>query len=428
MRPAMSGRRRWMQSLKGDVGAMVAGVKRPTIVHLPLNLWSSIVSTRGMWIRPKYSSTMSYQRPVTSRCYVITFKKNCDAFVEIIDDEIEQMFRNLKIYQFLKFPAFQQCIPLLFEILKFWNSVDEGFVVNGHLLKFNSDEMSLLTVAPPPQINIEAAPPPPQPPTTEAAPPPPTYTEAAPPPPQPPTTEAAPPPPTYTEAAPPPPQPPTTEAAPPPPTAENAQAIMKDDVIFQSENIVINRGDVDILTNQYLADNHVDTFAFFLSKKRRIMPKEFQNYLYISPLYRAYRGYKQNFKMFIQHINPNSIRNNKLIVQPICFKGRLKDKVWKLYDSLPNPEHKAIYTEVIKQIHKDKAGAFPSDIITWKLQTVRGVPTQSNYYDCKNFACKYMERAILRQKMDWASLKDWQKYMPKFRAELRYALCLTTKM
>ncbi|KAH0458731.1 hypothetical protein IEQ34_011545 [Dendrobium chrysotoxum] len=198
--------------------------------------------------------------------------------------------------------------------------------------------------------------------------------------------------------------------------------LWKDDIIFQSGNIEINRGDIDdILTNQYLADNHVDAFAFLLSEKRKILPKEFQNYLYISPLYR--------------HINPDSVRESKLIVQPICFQGhwvlvvgRLKDKVWKLYDSLPNPEHKAICTEVIKQIHEDKAGAFPSDITTWKLQTVRGVPTQSNDYDCGIFVCKYMERVILRQKTDWASLKDWQKYMPKFRAELGYALCLTIKM
>ncbi|KAH0464653.1 hypothetical protein IEQ34_007439 [Dendrobium chrysotoxum] len=210
----------------------------------------------------------------------------------------------------------------------------------------------------------------------------------------------------------------------------------KDDIIFQSGNIEINRGDIDdILTNQYLADNHVDAFAFLLSEKRRILPKEFQNYLYISPLYRAYRGYKQDFQIFIQHINPDSVRESKLIVQPIYFQGhwvlvvgRLKDKVWKLYDSLPNPEHKAICIEVIKQIHEDKAGAFPSHITTWKLQTVRGVPTQSNDYDCEIFVCKYMERVVLRQKTDWASLKDWQKYMPKFRAELGYALCLTTKM
>ncbi|KAH0452696.1 hypothetical protein IEQ34_019995 [Dendrobium chrysotoxum] len=56
------------------------------------------------------------------------------------------------------------------------------------------------------------------------------------------------------------------------------------------------------------------------------------------------------------------------------------------------------------------------------------IPTQSNEYDCEIFVCKYMERAILRKKMDWTSFKDWQKYMPKFRAEFGYALCLTIKM
>ncbi|KAH0466150.1 hypothetical protein IEQ34_006253 [Dendrobium chrysotoxum] len=140
----------------------------------------------------------------------------------------------------------------------------------------------------------------------------------------------------------------------------------RDDVIFQSGNILINRGDIDdILTNQYFFDNHL------------------------------YKGYKHDYQMFIQHITPDSVRESKLI---------------------------------IKQIHEDKAGVFPSDITTWKLQTVRGIPTQSNEYDCGIFVCKYMERVILKKKTDWASLKEWQKYMPKFRAELGYALCLTTKM
>ncbi|KAH0469441.1 hypothetical protein IEQ34_000999 [Dendrobium chrysotoxum] len=97
--------------------------------------------------------------------------------------------------------------------------------------------------------------------------------------------------------------------------------------------------------------------------------------------------------MFIQHINPDFVRKSKFIVQPIYFKshwvliiGRLKDK--------------------IKQIHEYKAGVFPSNITTWKLQTVYEIPTQSNEYDCEIFACKYMKRVILRKKTDWASLKD----------------------
>ncbi|KAH0450645.1 hypothetical protein IEQ34_021337 [Dendrobium chrysotoxum] len=242
------------------------------------------------------------------------------------------------------FPALQQCIPLLFEILKFWNSADEGFVVNGHLLKFTSHELikqkfltGLLNRGDEIKWKIYLV--------LQNV-----------------TNEEV------------------EQLGADLNALQNQKILPDDDVIFQSGNIVINRGDIDdILTNQYLADNHVDAFAFLLSEKRRIMPKEFQNYLYISPLYRAYRGYKQNFEMFIQHINPDSIRDIKLIVQPICFKGhwvliieRLKDK--------------------IKQIHEDKTGVFSSDITTWKLQTVSEIPTQSNEYDCRIFICKYMER------------------------------------
>ncbi|KAH0457197.1 hypothetical protein IEQ34_015104 [Dendrobium chrysotoxum] len=99
--------------------------------------------------------------------------------------------------------------------------------------------------------------------------------------------------------------------------------------------------------------------------------------------------------MFRQHITPDSVKESKLIVQPIYFQSHWVLIIGKL-------------KKKIKQIHEDKAG--------------------SNEYDCGIFVCKYMERAILKKKTDCASLKDWQKYMPKFRAKLEYALCLTTKM
>ncbi|KAH0463204.1 hypothetical protein IEQ34_007786 [Dendrobium chrysotoxum] len=123
------------------------GLTRPAAAPFH-RVWATVAEQDLRSFRAGYPVQMPYQRPVTSRCYVTTFRKIFDAFVEIIDDEVEQTFRNLKIHQFLKFPAFQQCIPLLFEILKFWNAADEGFVVNGHLLKFTSDEVSLLTGLP----------------------------------------------------------------------------------------------------------------------------------------------------------------------------------------------------------------------------------------------------------------------------------------
>ncbi|KAH0449483.1 hypothetical protein IEQ34_020175 [Dendrobium chrysotoxum] len=118
--------------------------------------------------------------------------------------------------------------------------------------------------------------------------------------------------------------------------------------------------------------------------------------------------------MFVQHINPDSIKESNLIVQPIIFSkhwiliiGRLKER--------------------IKSLHEDTEGAFTSDIIKWNLQTVRGITTQSNDVDYGIFVCKYMEKAILRRKADWTFYKDWQKYMPKFRIEFGYVLFLTMK-
>ncbi|KAH0450206.1 hypothetical protein IEQ34_020898 [Dendrobium chrysotoxum] len=401
---------------------------------------------------------MPYQRPVTSRCYVTTFRKICDAFVEIIDDEVEQTFRNLKIHQFLKFPAFQQCIPLLYEILKFWNAADEGFVVNDHLLKFTSDEVSLLTGLPNrgDEIKWKVDP----------------------------LTG-----PLSTDIK--------TEITKLDRLYVNATKI-KTFIMFLLSNLFFPLNNHKTPRRLISIANNVNEFNSinWASCIRNFMINEFNTITdkfamekplgYINGFFpllliwflehfscnkpsnpesrprflrwegntemyytqesatklfkflkknELYKGYKHDYQMFIQHITPDSVRESKLIVQPICFQshwvlivGKLKEKVWKLYDSLPNPEHKAICTEVIKQIHEDKAGVFPSDITTWKLQTVRGIPTQSNEYDCGIFVCKYMEKAILKKKTDWASLKEWQKYMPKFRAELGYALCLTTKM
>ncbi|KAL0906156.1 hypothetical protein M5K25_024625 [Dendrobium thyrsiflorum] len=48
-----------------------------------------------------------YSRPVTSRCYVSTFRTICDSFREVISEEVENSLRTINIHQFLFFPAFQ---------------------------------------------------------------------------------------------------------------------------------------------------------------------------------------------------------------------------------------------------------------------------------------------------------------------------------
>ncbi|XP_028547412.1 sentrin-specific protease 2-like, partial [Dendrobium catenatum] len=199
---------------------------------------------------------------------------------------------------------------------------------------------------------------------------------------------------------------------------------LREHIIFASGNIEIKRSDIDfLLTIDWLADNHVDAFAFFLLEQSRLMTEKFQRYLYISPLYRVYKSLNLDYQIFIKHINPVSVKESKLIIQPIIYEkhwvllvGKLKEKVWKMYDSLPNPEHKNICHTIIKYLHEDTIGCFSTDITKWNVQAVRGIPTQTNSYDCGMFVCKYMEKAVLRKKPDWTALKDWQTLMPKFRA------------
>ncbi|KAL0907767.1 hypothetical protein M5K25_022202 [Dendrobium thyrsiflorum] len=91
---------------------------------------------------------MPYYRPVTSRCYVSTFRAICDSFREVISVEVENSLRTVHIHQFLFFPAFQQNMPLMYELLKCWDSTEEGFKIKDQLLKFSTDEVAILTGLP----------------------------------------------------------------------------------------------------------------------------------------------------------------------------------------------------------------------------------------------------------------------------------------
>ncbi|KAH0469982.1 hypothetical protein IEQ34_001540 [Dendrobium chrysotoxum] len=70
----------------------------------------------------------------------------------------------------------------------------------------------------------------------------------------------------------------------------NVKIGLLDDLIFTSGNISIIRVDIDdLLKNECLGDNHV------------------------------YKDYKQPYHMFIQHINPDSVKESNLIIEPIIF-------------------------------------------------------------------------------------------------------------
>ncbi|KAL0906201.1 hypothetical protein M5K25_024675 [Dendrobium thyrsiflorum] len=89
-----------------------------------------------------------YYRPVTSRCYVSNFRAICDSFSEVISAEVQNSLRTVNIHQFMFFPAFQQNMPLMYELLKCWDSTEEGFKIKNHLLKFTTDEVAILTGLP----------------------------------------------------------------------------------------------------------------------------------------------------------------------------------------------------------------------------------------------------------------------------------------
>ncbi|KAI0499943.1 hypothetical protein KFK09_018151 [Dendrobium nobile] len=141
------------------------------------------------------------------------------------------------------------------------------------------------------------------------------------------------------------------------------------DTIYTAGNIQIFRSQIDeLLTNQYLDDNHIDAFASLLAEKNKLRPGLYQPFIYVSSLH------------------------------------------W------------------INHLQEETQGCFQTDIRTWKILEAEGVPTQTNGYDCGMFVCKYMENVIQTNSVKWDLLMNWQAEMPKFRAELAFMmLCSTLK-
>ncbi|KAH0458261.1 hypothetical protein IEQ34_013576 [Dendrobium chrysotoxum] len=102
------------------------------------------------------------------------------------------------------------------------------------------------------------------------------------------------------------------------------------------------RADIDqLLTNQYLDNDHVDAFAILLSEKNKFIIDMYHPYLYISPMHRVYKNYKNSSNLFFQHINKNSVKESNLLIMLIIncrhwtlFVGRLKEKINKLYNEM----------------------------------------------------------------------------------------------
>ncbi|KAL0918469.1 hypothetical protein M5K25_010478 [Dendrobium thyrsiflorum] len=206
----------------------------------------------------------------------------------------------------------------------------------------------------------------------------------------------------------------------------------RQDVVFSSGNVILTRRDIDhILLDECLDNFHIDTCAFFLDRKTKALPEIYQPYLYVSPMHRILKSYNDYTDLYIKHIKKETLKRTNLLIMPIInnnhwtlLVGRLKERVWKLYDSLPNPQHKEICVTVVNELYIDLRKCFEADITKWRMNIVRGTPTQSNSFDCGMFVCKYMEKVVLKDKVDWSAYKYWQNNMPRYRADFAYQILL----
>ncbi|KAI0498071.1 hypothetical protein KFK09_021312 [Dendrobium nobile] len=206
------------------------------------------------------------------------------------------------------------------------------------------------------------------------------------------------------------------------------------DTIYTAGNIQIFRSQIDeLLTDQYLDDNHIDAFASLLVEKNKLRPGLYQPFIYVSSLHWASTKYDMESKQYVSHINKDAVNASNFLLLPVndsehwtLLVAYLKKATWYFFDSLPNPMHRAVLPLVIDHLHDETQGCFQSDIRSWKVLETEGVPTQTNGFDCGMFVCKYMENVIQPNAVKWDLLMNLQAEMPKFRAELAFMLLCST--
>ncbi|KAK8945284.1 hypothetical protein KSP40_PGU003453 [Platanthera guangdongensis] len=72
----------------------------------------------------------------------------------------------------------------------------------------------------------------------------------------------------------------------------------------------------------------------------------------------------------------------------------------------------------ISSLYEDTGDAFSAATTGWNIELVDSSPKQLNSHDCGVFVIEYMEAASSSNKKNWEKCQDWQRMMPKFRAEL----------
>ncbi|KAI0493767.1 hypothetical protein KFK09_023892 [Dendrobium nobile] len=160
--------------------------------------------------------------------------------------------------------------------------------------------------------------------------------------------------------------------------------------VFEDGNVIISRRTMDeILSDSYLDNDHVDAFAILLNEKSRISPEQYHKYLYISPMYWHYKVKDETSKLFIEHVDYNSVHSCSIIINPIIdgshwtlLVGYRNQKKWEFYDSVPNPMYRSIAMKIIASLYKNYKKAFGENINKWSFKTIKKAPTQTNNTDC----------------------------------------------
>ncbi|KAI0498852.1 hypothetical protein KFK09_019748 [Dendrobium nobile] len=211
---------------------------------------------------------------------------------------------------------------------------------------------------------------------------------------------------------------------------ENIKKYLDSKEIFQAGNVIISRRGMDeILSDSYLDNDHIDSFAILLTVKSKISPELYHKFLYISPMYWHYKKDNENLKLFIEHLNYSSVHSCNFIINPIIdgshwtlLVGYRDERKWEFYDSVPNHMHRSVAIKIIASLYRDCKKAFDDNIKKWSFKTMKNIPTQTNNTDCGMFVCKYMENIIRQKNSNWRDNKDWQEKMPMYRAEFAYGL------
>ncbi|KAL0922215.1 hypothetical protein M5K25_006185 [Dendrobium thyrsiflorum] len=222
----------------------------------------------------------------------------------------------------------------------------------------------------------------------------------------------------------------------------------KNDAVYNSGNVVIYRSQIDeLLTSEYLDNNYVDAAAIILSEKNSLAPGLYQPFLYVSSFHwslptvirRVPTQYRLDTERNFTGTALVPRESGQYLVgteqyRPIPMEYRAgyyhtyDYETSKFVSHINKESVKASKVLLINHFYQDTEHAFGEDIRQWPVRAVVGVPVQSNSVDCGVFVCKYMEAAIQPEAVVWPDQQHWAANMPKYRAELAYAiLCATIK-